>query len=286
MGGSGPGRTGDGGAGYDPEHPENGGLPTVPDDASSLEPDRRLWLAEERARRRGERLRRLTLTRRGDRHRISGRLVILVLGLTTVIGVLFVLAVPAGVRPPPGPAPLADVPVIAPPAGGTQGSAPTGTGRGASAPPPPTVEPAGGMILGRRLPEVVLDSDAGPLAAPALRPAVVLLLPQDCACTAGVRSLYRQARMRQLSVWLVSAAAAGADRTDLVELDEKAAFGGARWARDPTATLHRVLMQQGLTAVLVAPDGVVSSVVRYIPASGQGVPALEPLLARLTPPVE
>jgi hypothetical protein len=271
--------------------PPGGGEFTVPDDASSLDADRLAWLAEHRAQAAGNRaqaagnrahrrfrnrLRRMVPSRRHDRFGTSGSApVVMCLAVVTLVGALFVVAVPCGAHPSARSPSLAHVPPIEVPAMRTETSVSA-----------PSVEVSAGPVVGRRLPTASLTSDVGPLATPALRPAVILLVSPSCGCAAAIRALYRQAQPFRLTFWIVSGGTSASDRAQLVRLDEEGTAGGAHWAQDGGAVLHRALRAGGLTVVLVAPDGVVSSVVRNIPAVGHGIPALELVFALLASPPE
>lgn len=275
MGGSGGGPAADGGD-NSPGDPLGEGAFVVPDDASALDADRKVWLAEERARRRSGR--RLAFTLRQGRVRAAARIVAIGLAAVAVIGTAVVVVAPSRARPqlvsqfsPPA---LADVSPIAVPT--------SRTGSWAA----PSVEVSTGAMVGHRLPETTLESDSGRVRTTSLRPAVILLVPAACGCPAAVAALHRQAREFRVPIWLVSAGASARGRGQLVRLDRDGTGGGARWAEDPASVLHRALQARGLTVVLVASDGVVASVVRNIPAAGRGIPALELVLALLASPPE
>jgi hypothetical protein len=157
--------------------------------------------------------------------------------------------------------------------------------------PPPGAGAATGAardLLGRRLPAVTLDGDAGPQVAEGLRPAVVVLVPPGCGCTDVLDLVYRQAQGFRVQTWLVGAAgpgrAADAVRAELVRTDEDAAGGGARWAVDARGDLAAALGRQGLTVALVAADGVLTALHTGVPADPRLLPALEPALVRLERP--
>jgi hypothetical protein len=263
-----------------PDRPFADGDFVVPEDASALDADRLTWLAEERARRRRERFGRRALTRHGERVGVSGSIVVACLAAVVLVGTLVVVVAPSGTRPQlvsqVSPRALADVPPIEVP--------PARTGSPAAG--APSLEVSTGAMVGRRLPETVLESDAGRVGSTELRPAVVLLVPATCGCVASVAALYRQAEEFRLPVWLVSAGESARGRAQLVRLDPDGTRRSVRWAEDPGSILQRSLRARGLTVVLVASDGVVASVVRNIPAAGRGIPALELVLALLASPPE
>jgi len=152
------------------------------------------------------------------------------------------------------------------------------------------VRPPGtpGELLGRRLPAVTLDGDAGAQPAEGLRPAVVVLVPPGCGCTAVLDLVYRQAQGFRVQTWLVGEAGPGrtaaAARTELVRADEDAAGGGARWAVDPRGDLTAALGPRGLTVALVAADGVLTALHTAVPDDPGLLPALEPAMVRLERP--
>jgi hypothetical protein len=250
----------------------------VPDDASELEPDRQAWLSEQRTLRRRARARRLIFTRRWERFGLSGPIVVLCLLVTGAVGALAIVFIP---RPAPFPIaqPLSTAAVLTIPAVSTVT---------ATSAPSPQVD-----VRGLVLPHATLTADApttdiagvtrDTVDLQELRPALLLLIPTDCACAATVGALYIQAREFQLTTWYLSADIAdvpGAPRR-LARLDADAGAGGARWAVDPEASAARAVAARGLTAVLVRADGVVTAVVRDISADAARVPALELDLAQL-----
>jgi hypothetical protein len=240
--------------------------PVVPDDASALEPDRLAWQAEERVKRRRERARRLLFTRRWDRFGLSGPLVCLcLLGVSLVAG-LAVVFVPRP-DPPAGPAPLSAAPELTVPAEST--GYPHELDESTRDPAP-----------GHRLPRTDLVAENETVAAASLRPAVVALVPDRCACAPSLRAVLRQAQGFRLRLWLIATGEEAAARRQLVRLDESIGSGAARWAVDPPGRLARAVLARGLTLVLVRADGVVSTVRRAVGTDGR-VPSLELPMARL-----
>lgn len=241
----------------------------VPDDASSLEPDRLAWLAEQRAVRRRRRLRRLIFTRRHERFGISGPIVAICLLLTALVGGIAVAAIPRPRQPEPAPAPLASVPLA------------SATSVGA-----PSAERSTGDVLGRRLPPVTLAGDVRPVSSSHLRPGVIVLVPPDCRCAEVLTAVFRQAREFRLVMWLIGAPRPDESRTAtrarLVALDEAGTAGAARWAVDPSGTLWQTLAGRGATLIAVRSDGTVAGLRRDLPLDAADLPALEPVLARLS----
>jgi hypothetical protein len=237
----------------------------IPDDASELEPDRRAWLAEQRALRRRALLRRLLLTRHWEHFGLSGPLALACLAFTIAVAALVVAVVPPSTPHRPTAAPLAAVPTA-----------------DVTASAPPTVERPGGSVIGRLLPAVPLDGDVRAVRTSELRPAVLALVPSGCAgCAAVVGAIYRESREFRLDLWLVGpAGSAGL----LTHLDEAGARGGARWAVDAAGRLAAALVPRGLTLVTVRADGVIADLGRELPRDPTALPALEPLLTRLAMP--
>ncbi|HEY6797017.1 MAG TPA: hypothetical protein VI248_20280 [Kineosporiaceae bacterium] len=235
----------------------------IPDDASELEPDRLAWLAERRALRRREVIRRLLLARRWERHGLSGPLAIACLAFTTAVAALVVAVVPQSAPKRPAAAPLAEASVAS----------------AASSPAPPAAETAGGPVIGRLLPAVQLDGDARAVSTRDLRPAVLALVPAGCsACAATVGAVYRQAQEFRLDLWIVGPLRS---RALLRQLVQASTSGGARWAEDAAGLLAATLAARGLTLVTVRADGVIAGLGRGLPLDPTQLPALEPLLTQL-----
>jgi len=226
------------------------------------------WLAERRSHERGVRVRPPGAV---GRRRVAGPAAVLLLVVTTAVAALVVLFLPRPARPAPPAVPLAAVPVLPVP--------PPGTGLAGG---------GGSELLGRRLPAVALDGDAGSQPAQDLRPAVVVLVPPGCGCTAVLDLVYRQAQGFRVQTWLIATAGPGrtaaAARAELVRADEDAAGGGARWAVDAPGDLAAALGSRGLTVALVAADGVLTALHTQVPADPAQLPALEPALVRLERP--
>ena len=103
--------------------------------------------------------------------------------------------------------------------------------------------------------------DPGPragLLARAMRPAVILVVPAACeGCRASVESVLVQARTHRLRLVLLGSPD---QQKELVSLANKGAGGQATVALDPSGEFATAYSDGTLTAVVVAPDGIVSAV--------------------------
>jgi hypothetical protein len=193
----------------------------IPDDARELDPDRLAYLREQSSGWMPGWMR----TRRWVRYGLSGPLVTTVLAVVAGFGALLLLL---GPRPPIGPAPteLAQ----------------------------PTVQPG---QVGGLLPDVEVQVNNLPTVATELRPAVLAIVPSECAdCAATVRSIYVQAAGFRLPTVLV-----GSDEQQLRDLDRTAAGLGATVAVDSDEVIATAVAASGLTVVAVHSDGIIASVV-------------------------
>lgn len=256
--------------GHGAEH-EPGHVPTnlrVPDDASALEGDRQAWLAEMRAARRRARARRLIFTRRWERFGLSGPIVTLCLLATALVGAVAVVFIP-GLPTRSTPADLALVGAMPIPS--------------TIDPSPPVVEPSGPRLR-HVLPAVVLQTRKAQVAATALRPALIAVLPAECDCDAVLGTLVAEARAFQLQAWIIGVGSRQGQRGRLEALDAAIGPGEASWAADSTGGLSRAVAAHGLTLVLVRDDGVVTAIRRDVPFDPSDLPRLEPQLAVLDRP--
>ena len=118
----------------------------------------------------------------------------------------------------------------------------------------PAVQPG---QVGGLLPAVDVQVNNLPIVATELRPAVLVIVPAECAdCAATVRSIYVQAAGFRLPTVLV-----GADEQQLRELDRTAAGLGATVGVDPDDVIASAVAASGLTVVAVHSDGVIAAVV-------------------------
>lgn len=203
----------------------------VPDDASSLARDAEALRRERRASARRDRLRRLAAGRTGVG--VGAPLVLLVLLLVGGVA-----ALPVVLRP--------DLSADAPPR-------PLAT---------PAVPPG---EVGGLLPETVLDTPAGPLAARgSARPGVLVLVPTGCRCDELVDGAVAQAREFTRNVRLViDGREPGADE-EAVRLRRAVAGGATRSGTDPSGALAQAYGARGVTLLAVGQDGVVLDVLRDV----------------------
>lgn len=240
-------------SGGDPDR-DDFGLPPVdmeiPDDARELDRDVQAYQRELRALRRMRRASRL----RGPLARdgmvlplLSGCLILALIASTLLI---MFAADQAGV--PQQPRNAATQPAAKEPA--------------ASAPPVAAGPPAVGQI-GGPLPmaTVVIGGKSVPLSAvTASVPSVLTLVPQNCRCAVALRHLGAQAAQAHVAEYLIGTGAAAAQ---LPGLAAQAGQDPARVADDTSGILAATYRQDGLTAILVRPDGSVAFVARSVPAA-------------------
>lgn len=199
----------------------------VPDDARDLALEAEALRRERAARRRREWLARRLRSGRWERFGLSGALVAAVLAVVALVGSLMVLLGPR----PQGrlvQQPLADVQV-----GGE-----------------------GGLV-----PDVPLAVGAGEVGARALRPGVLALVPNGCACPLEAEQVIGQAASVRLPTYLV----AGPESADDVQaLRESPRVRAQQAALDRQGVLadDYDADPRGLTLLLVRADGVVADVVR------------------------
>jgi hypothetical protein len=223
----------------DDELPELPAGIVVPDDARDLAPDLAALRAERAARRPRARWERLLLTRRWQRHGLSGPLVVLALAAVATIGSLVVVVLPDQSRIPT-PRPLAS-PTIA--AGRT-----------------------GGL-----LPDVTLREESGAiLRLREIRPVVLLLLSDACSCAdlqrADAERLSRITVAYRLSVLIIGQSTSPPVPTATSRQRVRTAADPARAvaiALDPIVTDRPA-------AVLVRADGTIARVVPDVVVDGLG----------------
>jgi hypothetical protein len=232
--------------GGDPER-DDYGLPPVdieiPDDARELDRDVQAYHRELRAQRRQRLLHRLggSITRDGMvLPMLAG-----CLALTLLAGTLLTMFTARRAAPP-----LAQT---------------TATPRSAR----PAVGQSGSM-----LPDAIVLAGSKTVRVRALGPAVLLLVPVPCRCTAAARRLVSQAAQANVGIYLVAAGRAVARARSLARQNRMRA---GQVLTDSQDTLGDTYKRTGLTAILVFPDGSVSNVE---PALGPAV-QLEPEMAAL-----
>jgi hypothetical protein len=199
----------------------------VPDDASSLDDDRRTLLAELRARA-------VDSSATTDRRWRPSWIGVVALAVTAVGAFGYLPSVLSPAMRASAPLPLADV------------------GR-----------PAG--EVGGLLPDAVVVADDVSVPARILRPSVFMLVPQSCAqCAQRVASIYQQAQQAGLRVYLI--AESSAEVVEGVARDAGATRAHVLTNPDGmlAAAYDR---SGGLEVVVVRGDGIVTDVVDDPPAS-------------------
>jgi len=213
------------------------GLPRVdvviPDDARELDEDLAAWRREERAKRRRERIDRLLgpLTRRGP----AVPALVFLMVLTFVGGILIAFFGPRSTPQSPA-APLAS--------------------------PTAPVGEEGGLLPDV---QVVVNDTRRPVRS--LRPALMVVLPPECGCGHQLNELARQAAGRSLRFYLVadrreSGQSAEEAHRRLRPLASRVTETVAAIIDDPGNSLASTYRADGLTAVTVRRDGLVSQVLR------------------------
>jgi hypothetical protein len=217
----------------------------VPDDARSLDADRLRYVEELRARaREGQPSAARRPPPRLGRFGLSGSVVVVVLVVVGLVGSLLSVFAPRLGREPAFPVPLAAA---------------------------PTAQPG---ELGGLLPDVTVGVGGRELPLREFRPGLIALVPAACTdCGPVLQSLLLQGREYGLRLVLAGPAPAA----ELTELDRTALGGAATVVDDPTGSLVEAFDPVGVTAVLVAVDGVVGAVVPEVTADQR----LEPALAQL-----
>ncbi|HWB67373.1 MAG TPA: hypothetical protein VG708_11165 [Mycobacteriales bacterium] len=207
----------------------------IPDDIRELAPDIAAYHRELRAARRNEWIGR-QLSRRGA------------LTSCILLGALIVAALAAGamtaLTPTTAPSQLAAAPIAAPAV-------------------------ADGHV-GGLLPSVLLrTTDQQPVAARALRPKAIALVPLHCDCTNLLDLVGAQATKSRLSLAVVAPAATDAEAAalpgQLHSVEPDVFF-------DPAAAVADSVRSTGVTVVLVKPDGTISSIQRSMTVAA--IPAL------------
>lgn len=205
----------------------------APDDARDLHRDVEALRRERRAHDRRQRLGRLLLTRRWHRYGLSGPLVLAVLVVVGGFGALMTLLRP-NFPDRPAARPLAS-PSVAP--GQVGGLLPEG----------PVTTPAG-------------RTDVRALA----RPGVLLLVPTPCGCDPLLSGVVNQVLQVNRNVRLLSTGAQDPDGRGVTALRVGPARGLPTSGVDEQGVLTRAYDARGVTALFVAPDGVLVDVVRDV----------------------
>jgi hypothetical protein len=112
--------------------------------------------------------------------------------------------------------------------------------------------------VGGLLPAVSIRVGVLEVLARTLRPAVILLVPAACdGCNPTVESVLVQSRAHRMHLVLMGAPE---QQTELAELARKGGGGQATVALDSTGDITTAYGDGTLTAVVVAPDGIVTAV--------------------------
>jgi hypothetical protein len=204
----------------------------VPDDPRSLDADRDAYFRELAGETLGEPPRQAPFSRAG----LSGPLITVLLLVAVLAGSLMTVMAPRN-EAIPLPKPLASAPQ----------------------------QPAG--HVGGLLPPVTVQVRALEVLVRTVRPAVILVVPAECdGCRASVESVLVQSRTHRLRLVLVGSPA---QQDQLADLVTHAAGGQATAALDPSGEIASAYGDGTLTAVIVAQDGIVSSVEQGVTASTQ-----------------
>ncbi len=218
----------------------------VPDDASELDRDLQAWRREQKWRRRREFLDHFVFKNGHKDSGLSGMFLATVLIALAMLGASVSFLTLRGAKTPPIAASLDLASPIAPP--GTPGGL---------------------------LPNVLLSTGEGTsFNVRDLRPALIVVVPVDCACDTTLASLSREAVINSVPVDLVG------DNTQAVQIERLAGQmrpSNVRAFVDDTGDFVAAYAPRGLTIVPVHADGVTERVIRNYPAGG----ALGPSLADL-----
>ena len=121
--------------------------------------------------------------------------------------------------------------------------------------------------VGGLLPPVTVRVRALEVLARTMRPAVLLVVPAECdGCTASIESVLVQARTHRLRLVLVGSPD---QQRQLIDLANKGAGGQALVALDSSGEIATAYGDGTLTAVVVAPDGIVTAVEQGVTSSTQ-----------------
>ena len=221
------------------------GLPPVdieiPDDARELDRDVQAYQRELRALRRRERVSRLRGPLARDGMVLPLLAGCLILALVTSTLLIMFAADQTGMPELPRPA-------------ATKSAAPK---------PPAVSQPAAGMI-GGPLPsgEITMAGQTVPLpAVTGAKAAMLALIPPDCRCVGVLRQIRARAAQAHVAVYLVGTTAV---LRQVFQLATQAGQSSAQVAEDTRNVLGTTYRLSGLTAILVLPDGTVTSVVHAL----------------------
>ena len=233
---------------------DDGSLPPVhmviPDDARELERDVIAYRRELRARRRRARLARVTRPLRG--HAAILPLIAAVVAVSMLAGTMFSLVTI------------------------TPASAPT-----LSATPPAPASPASSGASGpaasaglTSLPDGTFSVGGSPQPIPALKSAVVALIPADCACDQALRGLAQSANTAKAGLYFVGEGPGIAQVPAVTSRDGESV---AAASSDASGVFARTYRPPGLTVLLVYRDRTARVIRGTAAASRIGLPALRAL---------
>ena len=210
-----------------------GGIPAgadivVPDDARELARDIAAWRREERWKRRRRFFERALGGRPSSTRALSAPIIITLMIAAALLGATLIFPGRTPEHPPTAPVPL----VLA---------APTSA--------PGTV---GGLV-----PDDTLVGQTGTTSARALRPALLAVAQNDCACTAALTHLAEEAADNGLTIYLVGSEA---QQTGLNALAGSSSVA-VRVMLDQNSAITSMFAKGALTVVAVHADGVIEQIV-------------------------
>jgi len=207
--------------------------PVVPDDIRELQADVDSYHRELRLARRRQRWARVTGTRAWQRWSFPAGVLTGAVALAAVVFALLAIDGRAE-RPSSTPVPLAT--------------------------PTAAVGAKGGLP-----PDLALKTPAGDtIAARSLRPALIALLPQHCACPDIMRSLSGQAEEVQLRLVVIAPSTTDAE---VAALPGQLHYTDVVAAYDAEGTLASTYDADGVTTLVMGRDGVVEDITKHITAT-------------------
>ncbi len=200
----------------------------VPDDARELARDIAAWRREERWKRRRRTLERLVGGRSSSTRALSAPIIITLLIAAALLGATLIFPGRTPDHPPTAPVPL----VLAAP------SAAPGT--------------VGGLV-----PDDALIGQTGTTTARALRPALLVVAQNECACTDALAHLAGEAADNGLTIYLIGSKAQQPALNALAGSSSES----VRVMTDQDSAITTVFAKGALTVVAVHADGVIEQIV-------------------------